>query len=371
MEETLKKPQPAPAAEERKRTARAHSGKINLGAHALKFWLMPFVCFASFGFPTRFGSVVSILSGFAPLCFFILCGYFNVTSEPKRTERHLKKVIRRSGLFFAGLTLVCLALNLFYYLYVGWDMGELLLQLFRKRTLFNFVVLCAWPFQMGETIWFIQSLFYAYVLLYALHRTGWLYRPRVIPALLALCTLLMVFTGEGAGLIRFRFLGYPYLPPNALTRALPYLLLGAELARCRGRLRARDPKLYLALVPIGLALALGEYVLLSRLGLLVTTSHALGLGLTAFGLCAWVLLFPRHRSKRLPAIRGRAFARRIYALSQPLAFLVLVPLSMAHPALAAVVQALGGVAMYPLCFLAALVIDMAAAMGQEPPEGPF
>lgn len=44
---------------------------------------------------------------------------------------------------------------------------------------------------------------------------------------------------------------------------------------------------------------------------------------------------------------------------------------MAHPALVAAVQALGGVAMYPLCFLAALVIDMAGAMGQVPPEGPF
>ena len=81
MEETLKKPQPTPAAE-----PTAPSKKFQPGAHALKFWLMPFVCFASFGFSTRFGSVISTLSRFVLLCFFILAGYFNVTPERERTS---------------------------------------------------------------------------------------------------------------------------------------------------------------------------------------------------------------------------------------------------------------------------------------------
>lgn len=171
---------------------------------------------------------------------------------------------------------------------------------------------------------------------------------------LSICVLLMYGTGELAGLIRFRFLGYGYLPPNVLTRALPYVLLGGLMRARADRMGERSPLLYLVLVPVGLGLAFLEFELLSRFGLLATTSHALGLGVTAYGLCAWVLLFSE-TEENFFAASGRFIARTVYALSQPAAFALVVPLSVLIPAAGGMIQTLGGLAVYPVCLVLALL----------------
>lgn len=402
----------------------------NFRADMLKFWLMPFVCFASFGFPTRLGNVISILSGFAPLCFYLLCGYFILSEDVKQTERSLLKEIRRSGLFFALMTLLCLAVNLCYCLFIGVEMGEIPALLLRRRVLFNFIVLSAWPFHMGENVWFIQNLFYGCIGLFVLSKLGLLQKKAVRLGLLAVCGLLLFFTGEGAAIVRFRLLGYSYLTPTVVTFALPYLLLGGMLRGQEERLRKLGSGRLWALAAVGLVMAAGEFELISRLGLLATTYHAIGLGLTAFALCAQVIAFPNLRSERptapaaapmeqtnlkhrtkgekhrgghrkpmpipllpvrplepmtyvsdrddmrapgplsfllvglhlrhgLAADCGRVFARRIYALSQPVAFLLLVPLSHYNVMMAILVQRLGGVLVYAMCFVLALVIELA------------
>ena len=321
------------------------------GADALKFWLMPFVCFLCFGLPESLGKVVSVLSGFAPLCFYILCGFFALTGNQESQDRRLKQGIRRSARVFALLALVCFVLNAGYYLLSGANAAALFSTLARKRVLFNFVVLSAWPFQMGNSIWFIQSLLYAYIILYILNRLR-LLRSGLL--LFLICVLLMYGTGELAGLIRFRFLGYGYLPPNVLTRALPYVLLGGLMRARADRMGERSPLLYLVLVPVGLGLAFLEFELLSRFGLLATTSHALGLGVTAYGLCAWVLLFSE-TEENFFATSGRFIARTVYALSQPVAFALVVPLSILIPAAGGMIQTLGGMAVYPVCLVLALL----------------
>lgn len=124
---------------------------------------MPFVCVLCFGFPTRYGGNVSALCGFAPLCFFILSGFFALNG--KETERdRLRLGVIRSGVMFAIMFGVCLAANVLYYLLTGAKLAALFSALTSKRVLFNFFVLCAWPFPMGESIWFVQSLLYAYAL---------------------------------------------------------------------------------------------------------------------------------------------------------------------------------------------------------------
>lgn len=327
-------------------------------ADGLKFWLMPFVCFVCFGFPTRYGGNISVLSGFAPLCFFILCGFFALTGEDDERER-LVNGIKRSAIMFGIMFAVCFGVNILYYLLTGAKVGALFSALFSKRMLFNFIVLCAWPFPMGESIWFIQSLLYAYIILYILNRLG-IMRFRWI--LFILCAALMLFSGELAGLVGFRFLGAPYLPPNVFTRALPYMLIGGFIRNKIDSLSAVKAWVYLLMVPAGLALAYGEFEMLTRLGVLITTSHAIGLGLTAFGLCAWVLLFVDSRPNFFRAA-GRPYARRIYLWSQLVAFLLIVPLSFVLPAGAGFVRIMGGLAVYPVCLLLVGLIDMITYSG--------
>lgn len=319
-------------------------------ADALKFWLMPFVCIACFGFPTRFGGEIAALSGFAPLCFFILCGFFTLTGEEDE-QRRLKKGIRRCAYMFGLMFAVCFVLNVIACLINGVEFLPLFRALFSKRLVFNFLVLCAWPFPMGESLWFIQSLLYAYIGLYLLNH---LKLPFIRPVLLILCTVLMLVSGEFAGVAGFRFFGAPYLPPNVFTRALPYLLLGSMLRKHKETLRQRKAWVYLLMAPVGLALAAGEFTLLSHAGLLINTSHAIGLGLTAFGLCTWMLLYVELRPNFF-SYMGRPVARRVYLLSQPIALLLLLLVSALSQALTLFVQTLGGLIVYPLCLGLALL----------------
>ena len=157
-------------------------------ADALKFWLMPFVCVLCFGFPTRYGGNVSALCGFAPLCFFILSGFFALNGKETERDRLLLGVIR-SGVMFAIMFGVCLAANVLYYLLTGAKLAALFSALTSKRVLFNIFVLCAWPFSMGESIWFVQSLLYAYLILYCLNRLG---LRRLHLPLMIVCAVLML-----------------------------------------------------------------------------------------------------------------------------------------------------------------------------------
>ena len=324
-------------------------------ADGLKFWLMPFVCFVCFGLPTKYGGNITALCGFAPLCFFILCGFFNLT-EDGNEQKMLKRRIKDCAILFLVMFVICLAVNVLYYLLTGMKVSTLFSALLSKRVLFNFFILCAWPFPMGESIWFIQSLLYAYIILYILNG---LKLRRLRPVLLIVCALLMLLTGELAGLVRFRFFGYGYFPPNVFTRALPYLLLGWLLRKNMERLCQVKAWIYLLMVPVGLALAYGEFWLLSRLRLLITTSHAVGLGLAAFGICAWVIFFMTDTMPDYFCVKGRLFARIIYISSQLIAFLLIVPMSFFFPTGAYIVQFLGGLIVYPVCLLAAVLLDNA------------
>lgn len=324
-------------------------------ADALKFWLMPFVCILCFGFPTRYGGIVSVLSGFAPLCFFLLSGFFGLIDGPGELER-LGRRIKRTGAMFAVMFVLCFITNILFYQITGADVRIVFTTLLQKRVLFNFFVLCVWPFSMGESIWFIQSLFYAYIVLYVLYR---LHLERLRGLLLVLCAALMLVSGELAGVVGFQFLGAPYLPPNVFTRALPYVLLGGVIRKKMDTWSMRGAWLYLLMIPLGLALAYGEFELLASRGLLVTTSHAVGLGITAFGLCMWTLFY-LHIRPNFFCVMGRPVARRLYLVSQLVAFLLIVPVSMFSQTYGELVRFLGGLIVYPVCLAPVLIISMTA-----------
>jgi len=319
------------------------------GADRLKLLLMPAVCVLSFGLPGTIGSAVRDLCRAAPLAFYILCGFFVLDEDDDERHGKLLRAIRSTGIFFLVLTLFYLGLNALVFTLQG---GDWLGDVPTKRVLFNFVVLCVWPFQTGECLWFIQSLFYAWVLLWLLDWKGHL--PFLMLPLFILTTVLMLLSGEFAGLIKLNLLGYSYIPANAVTRALPYLLLGALLRRHSDRLFLINPLLWGALLILGIVLALAEIMLLSYTGKLVYVGHMIGYGLIAFSLCCIALAHPE---EELGAVfrHARCLSRFIYAFHQPVGFFLPLLLTLFGERPASLVLNFGGVAVFAFTLLPALL----------------
>lgn len=322
------------------------------GVDRLKLLLMPLVCVLSFGIPWMVGGIVRDLCRSAPLAFYILCGFFVLTEDEGERHRKLHRAIRSTGIFFLVLTLFYLGLNALIFSLQGVDWTGSILT---KRVLFNFVVLCIWPFQTGECLWFIHSLFYAWVLLMLLDLRRHL--PSLILPLFLITALLMLFLGEFAGLIRLNFLGYTYIPANAVTRALPYLLLGALLRRHSERLFLTNPMIWGGLVALGIVLAVSETLLLSYTGKLVYTGHTIGYGVTALALCCIALVHPEEELGGMFR-HSRCLARFIYAFHQPVGFFLPLLLSVFGEKVASVVLSFGGIAVFVFTLLLALLVGV-------------
>lgn len=320
------------------------------GADRLKLLLMPAVCVLSFGLPGTVGSVLRDLCRAAPLAFYILCGFFVLTDDEEDRHQKLRRAIRSSGFFFAALTVLYLGLNALVFTLQGADWAGSILT---KRTIFNFVILCVWPFQTGECLWFIQSLFYAWVLLWLLDLRGHL--PFLILPLFLVTAVLMLLVGEFAGLIHLNLLGYAYIPANVVTRALPYLLLGALLRRHSERLLPVNPLLWGGLLVLGVVLALAEILLLSFMGKLVYVGHTVGYGLMAFALSCIALAHPEEELG-IVFCHARCLSRFIYAFHQPVGFSLPLVLALFGEKLASVVMNFGGIAVFLFTLLPALLV---------------
>ena len=320
------------------------------GADRLKLLLMPAVCVLSFGLPGTVGSVLRDLCRAAPLAFYILCGFFVLTDDEEDRHQKLRRAIRSSWIFFAALTVLYLGLNVLVFTLQGADWAGSILT---KRTIFNFVILCVWPFQTGECLWFIQSLFYAWVLLWLLDLRGHL--PFLILPLFLVTAVLMLLVGEFAGLIHLNLLGYAYIPANAVTRALPYLLLGALLRRHSERLLPVNPLLWGGLLVLGVVLALAEILLLSFMGKLVYVGHTVGYGLMAFALSCIALAHPEEELG-IVFCHARCLSRFIYAFHQPVGFFLPLLLALFGEKLASVVLNFGGIAVFLFTLLPALLV---------------
>ena len=322
------------------------------GADRLKLLLMPAVCILSFGLPGTIGSAVRDLCRAAPLAFFILCGFFVLEEDEEERHRKLQRAIHSTGIFFLVLTLFYLGLNALVFALQGIDwVGSVL----TKRVLFNFVVLCVWPFQAGECLWFIQSLFYALVLLWLLDLRGRL--PFLVLPLFILTTIVMLLGGEFAGLIHLNILGYSYIPANALTRATPYLLLGALLRRYESKILGRNPLIWPCLFVLGVIFALSEILLLSYTGKLVYVGHTIGYGVMAFALCCIALIHPE---EELGVVfrHARCLSRFIYAVHQPVGLFLPLLLTLFGESFASVVLSFGGVAVFVFSLLPALLVGV-------------
>ena len=344
-----------------------NSGMIGYSANSLKFWLMPFVCFMLFGVaPGTVGSIASILCRFVVPAFYILCGFFVLCPDRDQRRGKLGRAIKRSGLFFVILFVVYFGINLVYMSFSGADWTP---EVFRLRTVFNFLVLDLWPFKLGESIWFIQSLFFAYIILWIADRLKIL---KIYKLLLILLFAFMLLSGEFAGVINFHILDYVCLPGGTVTRALPYLLLGMLIREhAEFFLGMKRKWIYLLIFAVGLGLAYLEIALLANFGVLVYTGHMIGYGIAGAAICCFALSMPHIGYKGFTALHGSSYAKRIYAFCQPVAF-GLTFLAQALPVeMAYILVMYLGIFVYLICLLLAYLIGLFLFIIRRRPNAPL
>ena len=292
-------------------------------AELIKFLLIPFVCFWIYGFPDGIG-LVELLSGFAVPAFFVLSGYFTLAGDEKERGERLKRTIIRDAIFFGILFFIYIAINLLVPLFRN-DLS--ISMLLNKRLWFSFLVLNFWPLNVGESIWFIQSLLYANIILYFANK---LHLLRFYKMFLVILVIVMLLSGELAGVIGFSFLGYAYIPGGFLTRALPYLLLGMLLQEKYDSLKKIPFWVYLIIFVLGGGLVVGEYYLLFKIGKLVYISHMFGYMVMSIAVCGLMIAWDNMPINPISYYGGRC-AKIVYAIHNPLFFFIYLMVIINNP----------------------------------------
>ena len=306
----------------------------------LRLLLMLFICIWAFGCPEPTG-IVNSLSGFAIPAFYILSGFYVL--DTKREERMAKTLrkIKRTALCFGVVFLFYVLLN------VGlMFLTHTITITFSKRMLFNFVVLNLWPLPIGDNIWFIQAMLYAYIVIFILDKLKLMKFYRI---LLIILFVFMLLTGEFSGVIRFSNpLGYPYIPGNWLTRALPYILLGKLLRDKKKKLEETKFWKYLIAFVVGGVLVVLELFILVWTKTLRYEAHMIGFAIMAVAVCGLAISIPLGTGNRVIHFDS-AISGLIYILMNPIYYALAIFLGASHPDF---VGLLGGI----VAFLASAIL---------------
>lgn len=306
----------------------------------LRLILMLFICFWAFGCPEPTG-IVRSLSGFAIPAFYILSGFYVL--DTKREERMAKTLrkIKRTALCFGVVFLFYVLLN------VGlMFLTHTITITFSKRMLFNFVVLNLWPLPIGDNIWFIQAMLYAYIVIFILDKLKLMKFYRI---LLIILFVFMLLTGEFSGVIRFSNpLGYPYIPGNWLTRALPYILLGKLLRDKKEKLEETKFWKYLIAFVVGGVLVVLELFILVWTKTLRYEAHMIGYAIMAVAVCGLAISIPLGTGNRVIHFDS-AISGLVYILMNPIYYAIVIFLGRSHPDF---VGMLGGI----VAFLASVIL---------------
>ena len=309
----------------------------------LRLILMLFVCFWAFGCPEPSGFVTS-LSGFAIPAFFILSGYYVLDNKRKvRLEKTLRK-IKRTALCFAIIFVFYVAVNLPLVF-----LSNMRIE-FSKRMFFEFLVLNLWPLPIGDNIWFIQAMLYAYIVIFILDKFKLL---RFYKIFLVVLFLVMLLTGEFAGVIRFdNILGYSFIPGNWLTRALPYILIGRLLREKKRSLMKVQFWKYLIAFVIGGFLVIAELLILAWTRCFRYDGHMIGFCIMAVAVCGLAISIPINRPNRIIHFDS-AISGLIYVFMNPVYFGLGLLLSVNYQSF---VKYASGPAALLISFLLALIL---------------
>ena len=270
----------------------------------------------------------------------MLSGYYVLdTKKEVRMEKVLRK-IKRTALCFAFVFVFYVALNVPVMILNHMTLA------FSKRMIFEFVVMNLWPLPIGDNIWFIQAMLYAYIVIFILDKLKLMKFYRI---LLIVLFIFMLITGEFSGVINFSNpLGYPYIPGNWLTRALPYILLGKLLRDMKKKLVETKFWKYLIAFVVGGGLVVLELYLLALTGTLRYTGHFIGFGIMAFAVCGLAISLPLGTGNRVIHFDS-AISGLIYILMNPIYYAMVIFLGGSHPDF---VGMLGGI----VAFLASAIL---------------
>lgn len=331
------------------------SNNYHARTNTLKLLLMPFVFFFFLGFPGKYGNYVLTYSSFVIQVFYILFGFFTLVPDLSKRNKKLKRGLRNAFKLFVIMFVSYIALSLVYMAY-SHTLPSLLSDAFlRKRTFFDFLVLNVWPLQIGNSIWFVHSLIYAYLFFLFAEKIkiNKLYLP-----ILIILIILMLATGEFAEFFGFPHFGYFYIPAGAVTRAIPYMLIGMFLRKYVDKLTIIPRYVYLILFPVGLLAAVAEIELLGRIGKLTYVGHTIGFGVMALSLCCFALAKPEAK-KNFLSNHGDSYSRRMYAFCQPVSFVLWLVTAFINPAFLGIVREFSGVISLIICFIIAWIIGVA------------
>ena len=309
----------------------------------LRLILMLFICFWAFGCPEPSGIVTSI-SGFAIPAFFILSGYYVLDNKREvRLEKTLRK-IKRTALCFIIVFAFYVAVNLPLVFLTNMRIA------FSKRMFFEFFVLNLWPLPIGDNIWFLQAMLYAYIIIFFLDKLKLL---RYYKVFLVILFIFMIITGEFAGVIRFNnILGYSFIPGNWLTRALPYILLGRLLREKKRSLMKVQFWKYLIAFVIGGGLVIAELLILAWTGFFRYDGHMIGFCIMAVAVCGLAISIPVNRPN--PIIHfDSAISGFIYVFMNPIYYWFGLLLSANYPSF---IQYASGPVALLISFFIALIL---------------
>ncbi len=325
-----------------------------LSADLLKFFLMPFVFFALLGFPGTYGKYVSVCSNFAASAFFILSGFFTLMPDKDSRIVKLKRGFKRSLVFFSVLFIGYVIMNIIYLAYFD-SLGFFAsIEFLRKRTFFDFLILNRWPLPMGNSIWFIQSLTYAYLFFLIIEKLK--LAKFYIPILIILAVFTLA-TGEFAAFLGFPHFGYSHIPGGAITRAIPYMLIGMLIRKNADKVLNIKRFIYVIIFFVGIILSVAEIRILSHFKMLIYTGHMIGFGIMAISVCCFALSKPIIKDNFL-GYHGRSYARRMYALCQPVSIFTRVICSIIKPEFSNITTQYGSIISFVICLIIAFLIGI-------------
>lgn len=244
----------------------------------LRLVLIAFAILYTFGIFPGWGDISNIVFGFAFPAMYIVSGYL-VLRQAEDIEQRICRAIKRTAICFGIMFVVYSGCSLLYDFH---GTVELFTQasFWKDFLLFN---ICMLP--VGSTIWYVQALLYAYIIIYLLYKLKLLKFDIYIAIL---CLAFTLLSGELSSVIGFNFLGHSFITGNFLTRALPYILIGCFIDRKKEFFHTLSVPDSIGIIFIGVVLSIAEYTLLNISGNKVYVGHLFGMGLIAVA----VAIFP-------------------------------------------------------------------------------
>ena len=248
---------------------------IKPGVEKIRLILLAFAILYTFGLHTAIGDIGGMVLGFAVPAMYIISGYL-VLRESVNAEKRILFSIMRTAICFVIMFALSVGLSII-------ADKTYTLELLKTGAFWrDFLLLNMCKLPIGSTVWYVQAMLYAYVIIYVIYKLR-LLRFDILIALICLAVTLV--SGELSALVKFDCFGHAYVGGNFITRALPYILIGNFIHRKRDFFGRIGLGWCIFIGIFGFALSFGEYFGLRYLGKLTYTGHMLGMALVAISIC--------------------------------------------------------------------------------------